>query len=131
LWLGGPGVGLGYINNPDETGKRFCQDPLIHGYRAILYRTGDVVQLEQHTGLLRFRGRADNQVKLRGYRVELEEIDHAMASIPGIARALAAVIPNTSGSDGLVAAYSGSKLQHADLVAFCNARLPTYMVPSR
>jgi D-alanine--poly(phosphoribitol) ligase subunit 1 len=131
LWLGGPGVGLGYLNNPEETKRRFCQDPLIDGYRAVLYRTGDLVQVEQDTGILRFRGRADNQVKLRGYRVELEEIDHAMASIPGVARALAVVLHDANGSDRLVAAYSGSRLADADLLARCNARLPAYMVPSR
>jgi D-alanine--poly(phosphoribitol) ligase subunit 1 len=131
LWLGGPCVGLGYLNNFEETAKRFRQDPLIDGYRAILYRTGDLVTLEQHTGLLRFRGRADNQVKLRGYRVELEEIDHAMALIPGVVRALAIVLHDASGSSRLVAAYSGNKLGDADLLAHCNERLPAYMVPSR
>ena len=131
LWLGGPGVGLGYLNNPEETQKRFCQDPLIDGYRAVLYRTGDLVQFEQQTGLLWFRGRADNQVKLRGYRIELEEIDHAMASIPGVVRALAVVLRDATGAGGLVAAYSGSKLPDADLLSRCHARLPAYMVPSR
>jgi D-alanine--poly(phosphoribitol) ligase subunit 1 len=130
LWLGGPCVGLGYLNNPEETAKRFRQDPLIDGYRAILYRTGDLVVLDQQSGLLRFRGRADNQVKLRGYRVELEEIDHAMASIPGVIRALAIVLHDASGSGRLVAAYSGTKLADADLLAHCNERLPAYMVPN-
>jgi D-alanine--poly(phosphoribitol) ligase subunit 1 len=131
LWLGGPCVGLGYLNNPEETAKRFRQDPLIDGYRAILYRTGDLVALDQQTGLLRFRGRADNQVKLRGYRVELEEIDHALASIPGVKQALAVVLHDVGGSSRLVAGYSGSKLDDADLLARCNERLPAYMVPSR
>jgi D-alanine--poly(phosphoribitol) ligase subunit 1 len=131
LWLGGPCVGLGYLNNPEETAKRFRQDPSIDGYRAILYRTGDLVALDQRTGLLHFRGRADNQVKLRGYRVELEEIDHAMASIPGVTRALAMVIEDVNGSSRLIAAYSGSRLGDADLLAHCNTRLPAYMVPSR
>jgi D-alanine--poly(phosphoribitol) ligase subunit 1 len=131
LWLGGPCVGLGYFNNPEETAKRFRQDPLIDGYRAILYRTGDLVALDQQTGLLRFRGRADNQVKLRGYRVELEEIDHALASIPGVKQALAVVLHDVGGSSRLMAAYSGSKLVDADLLAHCNERLPAYMVPGR
>jgi D-alanine--poly(phosphoribitol) ligase subunit 1 len=131
LWLGGPGVGLGYINNPEETERRFCQDPSIDRYRAVLYRTGDLVQVDEQTGIFRFRGRADNQVKLRGYRVELEEIDHAMASIPGVVRALAVVLHDANGTGRLVAAYSGSPLPDADLQARCAARLPAYMVPSR
>jgi D-alanine--poly(phosphoribitol) ligase subunit 1 len=131
LWLGGPCVGLGYLNNFEETAKRFRQDPLVDGYRAIFYRTGDLVVLDQQTGLLRFRGRADNQVKLRGYRVELEEIDHALASMPGVVRALAIVIHDVNGSSRLIAAYSGSRLGDADLLAHCNRHLPAYMVPSR
>jgi D-alanine--poly(phosphoribitol) ligase subunit 1 len=131
LWLGGPGVGLGYLNHPQETERRFRQDPVIDGYRAMLYRTGDLVQEDQQAGILHFRGRADNQVKLRGYRVELEEIDHAFTSISGVTRALAVVLQGSNGSSQLVAAYSGRKLQHADLLAHCRARLPAYMVPSR
>jgi D-alanine--poly(phosphoribitol) ligase subunit 1 len=131
LWLGGPGVGLGYLNNPDETARRFRQDPLIDGYRAVLYRSGDLVEVEPSTGILRFRGRADNQVKLRGYRVELEEIDHALASINGVTRALAVVLHAANGSSRLLAAYSGSKIPDADLLARCAERLPAYMVPSR
>jgi D-alanine--poly(phosphoribitol) ligase subunit 1 len=131
LWLGGPGVGLGYLNHPQETERRFRQDPVIDGYRAMLYRTGDLVQEDRQAGVLHFRGRADNQVKLRGYRVELEEIDHAFASISGVTRALAVVLQGSDGSSQLVAAYSGRKLQHADLLNHCRARLPAYMVPSR
>ncbi len=130
LWLGGPCVGLGYVNNPEETAKRFQQDPLVDGYRSILYRTGDLVTLDQQSGLLRFRGRADNQVKLRGYRVELEEIDHAVALIPGVVRALAIVNRDSNGSSRLVVAYSGTRLGDADLFAHCNKHLPAYMVPS-
>ena len=130
LWLGGPCVGLGYINNPDETKRRFLQDPLVTGYRSVLYRSGDLVQ-EDASGILRFRGRADNQVKLRGYRVELEEIDHALGAIPGVSRALAVVLPEANGSARLAAAYSGRRLPEADLSARCRACLPAYMVPSR
>lgn len=131
LWLGGPCVGLGYLNNPAETAKRFRQDPLVEGYRSILYRTGDLVALDQRTGYFHFRGRADNQVKLRGYRVELEEIDHAMASLPGVERALAIVVRDANGSSRLIAAYSGSQLSSSGLLAHCTKHLPPYMVPSQ
>ena len=130
LWLGGPGVGLGYINNSQETARRFCQDPLIDGYRSILYRSGDLVEVDE-TGVLRFRGRADNQVKLRGYRVELEEIDHALVAREGITRALAVVLHDANGASRLLAAYSGARMADSDLRQHCAARLPAYMVPSR
>jgi D-alanine--poly(phosphoribitol) ligase subunit 1 len=63
--------------------------------------------------------------------VELEEIDHAMASIAGITRALAVVCHAANGSSRLLAAYSGQRIPDADLLARCKARLPTYMVPSQ
>jgi D-alanine--poly(phosphoribitol) ligase subunit 1 len=131
LWLGGPCVGLGYLNNPEETQSRFRQDPLAPGFRSVLYRTGDLVQEDVETGVLRFRGRADNQVKLRGYRVELEEIDHALVTISGVERALAFVLRDASGASRLVAAYCGNELAEVDLMAECRTRLPDYMVPSR
>jgi D-alanine--poly(phosphoribitol) ligase subunit 1 len=131
LWLGGPCVGLGYLNNPEETQSRFRQDPLATGYRSMLYRTGDLVQEDVETGVLRFRGRADNQVKLRGYRVELEEVDHALAAIAGVDRALAVVLRDANGASRLVAAYCGKELAELDLMAECRKRLPDYMVPSR
>ena len=131
LWLGGPGVGLGYINRPEEAAERFRQDPLITGYRSILYRTGDLVREDPETGVLRFQGRCDNQVKLRGYRVELEEIDHALVSVPGVVRALAVVLEGNNGSKRLIAAYSGERVDEADLLARCRSCLPSYMIPSR
>jgi D-alanine--poly(phosphoribitol) ligase subunit 1 len=131
LWIGGPGVGLGYINNPEETKRRFRQDPLISGYRAVQYRSGDLVEAEVGTGILRFRGRADNQVKLRGYRVELEEIDHAIMAHAGITRALTVVLNDANGGSRLLAGYSGTMIEDADLRRHCASRLPNYMVPSR
>lgn len=131
LWLGGPGVGLGYLNNSEETARRFRQDPLIDGYRSILYRTGDLVALDQYTGYFHFKGRADNQVKLRGYRVELEEIDHALSSLPGVERALAMLTHDANGSSRLIAAYSGRRLSDSSLLAHCTKHLPSYMIPSQ
>lgn len=130
LWLGGPCVGLGYLNNPEETARRFRQDPLVGGYRSVMYRTGDLVQEDPRTGILSFRGRADNQIKLNGHRIELEEIDHALQSIPGVDRALAIAV-NGGGSVRLMAAYSGRRLDSSELLAHCRDRLPAYMTPSR
>lgn len=131
LWLGGPCVGLGYINNPEETARRFRQDPLIAGYRSTMYRTGDLVQADPRTGILSFRGRADNQIKLRGHRVELEEIDHALQSIPGVDRALTIAVHGSGGAVRLMAAYSGRRLETSELLDHCRDRLPAYMTPSR
>lgn len=131
LWLGGLGVGLGYLNNPEETAKRFCQDPLITAYRSILYRTGDLVVEDQHTGVISFRGRVDNQIKLLGYRIELEEVDYALEAMPGVEKALTVVICDRGRSARLRAAYSGHKFTQSALLAHCQARLPSYMLPSQ
>jgi D-alanine--poly(phosphoribitol) ligase subunit 1 len=61
----------------------------------------------------------------------LEEIDHAIASIAGVTRALAVVLHAANGSSRLLAAYSGNRIPDADLLARCTARLPAYMLPSR
>ncbi len=96
LWIGGPCVGLGYYANAEETAARFRQDPRQDRYRSIYYRSGDLVR-EDHEGRLWFHGRVDNQVKIRGHRIELEEIDLAVQSIPGVRRAATVVIPGARG----------------------------------
>jgi len=131
LWLGGPGVGLGYLNNPEETARRFRQDPLTDAYRSVFYRTGDLVVKAPDGDELRFRGRADNQVKLRGYRIELEEIDHALMDIPGIGRAVAVLCRGGAAGDEIAAAYVGDAMPNDALLRECRSRLPPYMVPSR
>jgi D-alanine--poly(phosphoribitol) ligase subunit 1 len=87
LWIGGPRVGLGYYANPRETTARFRQDPRQDQsqdrHRAIYYRSGDYVR-EDDQGRLWFQGRVDNQVKIRGHRIELEEIALAVQSIADV-----------------------------------------------
>ena len=70
------------LQDPEETARRFRQDPRQSAYRSIWYRTGDLVR-EDAAGLLWFVGRVDNQVKIRGHRIELEEIDLAIEAIAG------------------------------------------------
>ncbi|MFP3942333.1 MAG: amino acid adenylation domain-containing protein, partial [Alphaproteobacteria bacterium] len=74
LLISGPNVGLGYFNDPGRTEKAFIQDPGESRYNRIVYRTGDLVHADED-GTLHFRGRADNQIKHMGHRIELEEIE--------------------------------------------------------
>lgn len=74
LVVGGPQVGLGYYNDPEATKKSFVQNPFKKNYRNILYKTGDIVR-EDNNGIIHILGRADNQIKYMGYRIELEEIE--------------------------------------------------------
>jgi D-alanine--poly(phosphoribitol) ligase subunit 1 len=130
LWIGGPNVGLGYFGDAGETARRFRQDPRQAAFRSIFYRSGDLVR-EDADGLLWFVGRADNQVKIRGHRIELEEIDHIIAAAPGARRAAAVVIAGRDGPEIAAAFVADAPLSDADLRAWCDDRLPSYMRPAR
>jgi D-alanine--poly(phosphoribitol) ligase subunit 1 len=130
LWIGGPCVGLGYYANPEETAARFRQDPRQDNYRAIYYRSGDRVR-EDEQGLLLFQGRVDNQVKIRGHRVELEEIDLAVQSVPDVHRAVAVVIAGQDGDEIAVAYMAKRTVAAEEVLAFCKQRLPAYMRPAK
>ncbi len=78
LYIGGRSVGRGYLNSPELTASRFFPNPFCAGAGARMYRSGDIVR-ERHDGALEFIGRVDNQVKIRGVRVELEEVEHVLA----------------------------------------------------
>lgn len=129
LWIGGANVGLGYFSAADETSRRFRQDPRQSDYRSIWYRSGDLVR-EDEGGLLWFTGRADNQVKIRGHRIELEEIDLAVEALAGVVRAVAVMVKGRDGPEIAVAAVGEGVLVDA-VRAQCEARLPVYMRPSR
>ncbi len=85
LYVGGPGLARGYLGLPDLSAERFIADPFAAGER--LYRTGDLARYLPD-GRIAFLGRVDHQIKLRGFRVEPDEIAHALASHPGVREAL-------------------------------------------
>jgi D-alanine--poly(phosphoribitol) ligase subunit 1 len=130
LWIGGPCVGLGYYANPEETASRFRQDPRQDSYRAIYYRSGDRVR-EDDQGLLWFQGRVDNQVKIRGHRIELEEIDLAVQSFPDVQRAVAVTLAGNDGDEIAVAYRADRAVAAEEVLAFCKEKLPAYMRPAR
>jgi D-alanine--poly(phosphoribitol) ligase subunit 1 len=130
LWIGGPCVGLGYFANPEETALRFRQDPRQDRYRAVYYRSGDRAR-EDDQGLLWFQGRVDNQVKIRGHRIELEEIDLAVQSFPDVQRAVAVTLAGADGDEIAVAYRADRAVAAEDVLAFCKEKLPAYMRPAR
>ena len=130
IYIAGDGVARGYHNRPELTCERFLTMPAIDA-RSRLYRTGDLArQLEN--GNLIYHGRRDNQVKLRGYRVELGEIEFALRDTCALDD-LAVVLQPSSTGDRLVA-FVGSAasriLEEAHWVDTLRKRLPAYMVPS-
>jgi amino acid adenylation domain-containing protein len=129
LYLGGPGVGRGYVGNPGLTAQRFGADPFgPPGSR--LYRTGDLARYEAD-GELTFLGRTDTQVKIRGFRIELGEIEAVLASHRDIGQA--AAVTRDTGAGAAVVAYvtgrAGSPPRASELRAWLAQRLPGYMLP--
>ena len=133
LLIGGPGVAPGYLRRPDLTALKFIRNSYCTSVSdPVLYRSGDAVSINAESQIL-FHGRIDDQIKIRGFRVELGEIETAITEHVGMEHA-AVVLRNDSGIEQLVAFITPSKDTVVDLVALRNElkkRLPPYMVPSR
>lgn len=132
LCIGGRGVGRGYRHRPEATAERFVADPFSSEQGARLYRTGDLASMLPN-GEICFRGRIDNQVKVRGYRVEPDGIAAHLARHPAVASC--AVVPreNAQGEIYLVAYIVGADGQSSaseELRAFLAQSLPEYMIPA-
>ncbi|RAG87124.1 amino acid adenylation protein [Streptacidiphilus pinicola] len=130
LYTSGDGLATGYLGDPEETARRFGR--FSPDVPERLYRTGDLVRLDGR-GRLRFLGRADDQVKLRGYRVEPAAIAAVLARVPGVQDALVFAVGADSASKRLVAAVVPATEAGADPVALRLAlerQLPSYMVPA-
>ncbi|MET7851640.1 amino acid adenylation domain-containing protein, partial [Streptomyces avermitilis] len=129
LYVAGTGVARGYLNRPGATAERFLADPYgPPGTR--MYRTGDRVRWST-AGHLEFLGRTDDQVKLRGFRIEPGEIEHALRSeFPGVQQAVCSVREDRAGDRRLVAYVTGD-VEAPDAIRARLARsLPEHMVPS-
>ena len=129
LWIGGAGVATGYWGKEALTAERFCPDPFVPG--GILYRTGDIARRRPDGEYVVF-GRRDHQVKLRGFRIELPEIEAALMQHAAVSHAVCALKQDAAGDPALVAyiqyqpnqTATGSELRRA-----VRSSLPPYMVP--
>src|SRR5271167_1095044 len=130
LCLGGSQVTRGYLNDPEKTAKSFVR--LKHTGDQVWYRTGDLVRQDERECLF-YLGRRDFQVKVNGYRVELQEIDLVLREAARTELEVAIPWPLSDGSaSGIVGVLSGSDPAHdAHIIAACETRLPRYMVPNR
>jgi amino acid adenylation domain-containing protein len=129
LYVGGTGLAHGYLRDPGRTAERFVADPVLPGGR--LYRTGDLVRMAPDGGY-EFAGRADRQLKVRGFRVEPAEVESALLQHP---RVSAAVVDLRNVADGVTTlvgyVQADSEIAHRELTEHLRDRLPAYMVPSR
>ncbi|MFD6907583.1 amino acid adenylation domain-containing protein [Streptomyces sp. NPDC060077] len=131
LYIAGGGVARGYLGRPAATAERFVAD-VFGEPGARMYRTGDL-GLRRPDGVVEYRGRSDFQVKIRGHRVELGEIEAALAADPSVDRAVAAVSEDAGGVRrvvGYVTPVPGAAVRPGALRAAVAERLPAYMVPA-
>lgn len=130
IWIGGTGVSSGYLYRPELSAERFIDDPFRTGSNRKLYRTGDKGRWRPD-GKLEHLGRLDSQIKLRGYRIELNEIEAALSSCQGVGSAVAAVRATPSGDQRLVAyVVPRGPMPTAELLRdHVRATLPEYMLP--
>jgi amino acid adenylation domain-containing protein len=127
LYLGGPGLARGYMNNSKLTNEKFLFVP---GINERLYRTGDLVRWTPD-GNLKFIERIDNQIKIRGFRVELDEIKNIILSF-GMVKDAIVISEEGKDSNILICAYiiAGAPFDLMELKEYLGPRLPNYMIPS-
>jgi len=137
LYVGGAGLARGYLARPDLTAERFVPDPFTDAAGERLYRTGDLARWLPD-GTLEYLGRGDHQVKVRGYRIELSEVETALARHPAVLQAVAGVRGGDAGGSGAgarrLAAWcvfrEGPEPSWVELRTFLAATLPDFMVPT-
>jgi syringomycin synthetase protein SyrE len=127
IYVGGSGVASGYLNRPELSAERFLDNPFKPG--QILYRSGDLGRWLRD-GSIEYIGRSDGQVKVRGYRIEVGEIEHQMRSFEGVTGAV--VIARRDGGELYLAGYYTAEgiFDFGDLRSFLLKNLPEYMVPA-
>jgi amino acid adenylation domain-containing protein len=130
LYVGGLGVGRGYAEQPDVTADRFVPDPFSDERGARMYRTGDLARF-RNAAELEFVGRVDDQVKLRGFRIEPREVAAVLAEHPQVRDAAVVLRRDGTGDEGLVGYVAGDAPPSvAELRAFLKERVPDFMLPS-
>jgi acyl-coenzyme A synthetase/AMP-(fatty) acid ligase len=126
LYIGGAGVARGYLGRPELTEERFVPNPFAGGR---MYKTGDLARLRDD-GTLEFAGRRDHQIKIRGHRVELGEIEAAIGRQIGTNECAVVLREDVPGDQRLVG-YVAGPVEEARVLESLRASLPEFMVPSR
>jgi amino acid adenylation domain-containing protein len=127
LYVGGAGLARGYVGSPELTAEKFIPDPFGAEANARLYRTGDRARFRSD-GNLEFLGRVDQQVKLRGFRIEIGEIEFTLKQCPGVRQSI--VVAKGEQLLAYVTAESPETVTGSELRSYASERLPEHMVPS-
>ncbi len=131
LYVRSNAVASGYFDDPERTARAFVQDPLDHARRDVVYRTGDRVSYDADGNLL-FHGRADAVVKVRGFRVELGELESVVGAVPGVADVAVIAVPDEDVTNRLVLYYAtaeGATVTEAEVIEALVKRVLRAMVP--
>ncbi|PSF28879.1 non-ribosomal peptide synthetase, partial [Aphanothece hegewaldii CCALA 016] len=131
LHIGGKQLALGYLNRPELTTEKFISNPFSNDPLVKLYKTGDLARYLSD-GNIEYVGRIDNQIKLRGFRIELGEIEAILTQHPQISESLVIVSQTTPLKQKLIAylVTKDSEIESASIRAWCNEKLPAYMIPA-
>ncbi len=131
LCIKGPNVGAGYYNDNERTEKSFIQNPLNSAYKEIVYKSGDLVQVDE-AGRLHFKGRVDNQIKHMGYRIELEEIESMLNTLYYVNEA-AVIYERINDSFGQIVSFVSTSVTMTEnqVIADLKQLVPDYMVPRK
>ncbi|MDA9762164.1 amino acid adenylation domain-containing protein [Desulfobacterales bacterium] len=132
MYVGGSGLGLGYLNRPELTRDRFIPNPFDKNSSYRLYKTGDLARYLPNYDI-EYIGRADFQVQIKGFRIELGEIESAISEHPAISESVVVATDNFDDRKQIVAYFvskNGNKNFVRDLRKFLNKKIPEYMIPA-
>lgn len=129
LMIGGVGVVRGYLNRPDLNEQKFIESSRYTGESERFYRTGDLVRLNR-AGNLEFLGRADDQIKIRGFRVELSEIDALLLQCPGVLAAATSFLKDTQQIAAFIVARDDMTIDRKFIRTYLLERVPSFMIPA-
>ncbi|MCW3072744.1 MAG: tycC [Bacteroidetes bacterium] len=130
LYIGGDNLAKGYLNRPDLTDEKFITQELFDGTRTRLYKSGDIGFWDNNKNIV-YLGRKDNQVKLRGYRIELSEIESVLLNHATVKEAVVLYKEQASSNDNFLVAYIvvRNPVSAEELRSYVASLLPEYMVP--
>ncbi len=128
LCIGGDGVSLGYLNNKALTDSKFIANPFVPNEK--IYKTGDLARWLSN-GELEFLGRLDNQIKIKGYRIELKGIENVILETPGIEQCIVSAVPQKEQTILVAYIIANKFYEESYIKEFLRIELPDYMIPQK